>query len=396
LKTSGMIRPLFASRHGGFRVQAAPRLQPPYFPFQPLPPPHGQAPYRVDLSQLLAADDLAKITAAGAMVFHTVGDTGDARGRQQDLVAAMMTRDARSAADDRRPVFFYHLGDVVYFAGDVDLYGNNFYETYKDYPGFIVAIPGNHDCQPDHLKDRAVDPNRSAFAGWVQNFMASNHGPPGSLTTAPARTRMDLPNVYWTFPTPLATIVGLFSNVDENEGEIHQDQIDWFRGELAAAAPDLALIVAVHHPPFSGDVEHAGSSAVDQVLFDSFRATGRYADLILSGHIHNYQRFTKEVAGPAGRRRIPCVVAGAGGYINLAKIHQIGGAYPTPPLPLADALTLEQYDQDNFGFLRLEVSRSRITGTYLSAPYASGSRPAAQVVDRFAVDLVGKTVKTLS
>jgi len=50
---------------------------------------------------------------------------------------------------------------------------------------------------------------------------------------------MDLPNVYWTFTTPFATIIGLFSNVGESEGEIHLDQVDWFKGELTAADPAL-------------------------------------------------------------------------------------------------------------------------------------------------------------
>jgi hypothetical protein len=37
------------------------------------------------------------------------------------------------------------------------MYGENFYETYNEYPGLIVAIPGNHDCQPDDRQDGPVD-----------------------------------------------------------------------------------------------------------------------------------------------------------------------------------------------------------------------------------------------
>lgn len=385
--------PPIAAAAGGFPTQAA-GFQLPHFPFQPLPPPKDPAPYRFDLSALLSADDITKIKGAGVLVFHTVGDTGDSRGRQQDFVAEMMSQNAQGSDDDKKPAFFYHLGDVVYFAGDIDMYGNNFYETYRDYPGFIVSIPGNHDCQPDDPQDGPVDPNKVPLDGWVQNFMSKDKSQLGSLKTASARTQMDLPNVYWTLTTPLATILGLFSNVGETEGEIHQDQIDWFRGELTAADPSLALIVAVHHPPFSGDTEHAGSSAIEAVLFDSFQATGRYPNLILSGHVHNYQRFTKVVQGPAGPVEIPCVVAGAGGYTKLGKLHKVRGANPGVPMPLGDGLSLEQYDQDNFGFLRLEVSKTEIVGAYLSAPYSSGSEPVAKTVETFVVDLVGKTVST--
>ena len=374
------------------QVQAV-GLQLPHYPFQPLPTPNGQPPYRFDLSQLLPAADVSRI-ANGTLVFHTVGDTGDHRGQQQDFVAEMMTLDAQNLPDARKPAFFYHLGDVVYFAGDISMYGDNFYQTYKDYPCFIVAIPGNHDCQPDDPQDGPVDPNKYPLDGWVQNFMAKNPGQLGSLKTGANRTQMDLPNVYWTFTTPLATIIGLFSNVGETEGEIHQDQIDWFQKELAAADPNLALIVTVHHPAFSGDVEHSGSSVVDQVLMSSFQAAKRYPDLVLSGHVHSYQRFTNVVNGPKGQLQIPYIVAGAGGYTNMGKLQKINGAYPVAPLSVGSGLTLEQYDQDNFGFLRVEVSKTQIVGTYVSAPYSVGTTPAASIVETFTVDLVKHTVTT--
>jgi acid phosphatase type 7 len=204
-----------------------------------------------------------------------------------------------------------------------------------------------------------------------------------------------LPNVFWTLTTPLATVIGLFSNVGEGEGEIHQDQIDWFKGELKAADPELALIVTVHHPPFSGDTEHSGSSQVSKVLFSSFKATGRYPNLILSGHVHNYQRFTNVVQGPKGPLQIPCVVAGAGGYTRLGKLQKINGAFPTAPLTVGNGLTLEQYDHNNFGFLRLEISKTTITGTYFSAHYVSGATPDTKKVESFAVDLKKHTVQTL-
>jgi hypothetical protein len=224
--------------------------------------------------------------------------------------------------------------------------------------------------------------------------MSKTPNQPGSLKTGAARTQMDLPNVYWTFTTPFATILGLFSNVGETEGEIHQDQIDWFQGELAAADPSKALIVAVHHPPFSGDTEHSGSSAVYKVLTASFQAVKRYPNLILSGHVHNYQRFTQVVPGPKGTLQLPYIVAGAGGYTNLGTLHTVNGAPPPSPFPLGSGLTLEQYDQTNFGFLRLEITKKQIAGTYLSAPYVAGGTPATKIVDTFVIDIAKNTVTT--
>lgn len=366
----------------------------PNYPFQPLPPPNGPAPYRFDLSQLLTAADVQLITQTGAMVFHTVGDTGDYRGEQQDFVAAMMTADANGLPTNQKPAFYYHLGDIIYFAGDIIRYPENFYATYKSYPGFIVAIPGNHDCQPDDPADGPGDPNKYPLDGFVQNFMAKQPVQPGAMKIGTGRTQLDLPNVYWTFTTPFATIVGLFSNVGEDEAEIHQDQIDWFQGELKAADKKKALIVTIHHPPFSGDDEHTGSTVADTVLSDAFQATGRYPDIVLSGHVHNYQRFTNVVQAPGGEREIPYIVAGAGGYISLGKMQKINGAYPDPkkPLVISKKLTLETYDQNNFGFLRLAVSKTEIVGTYQSAPYVAGATPNASVIDTFTVDLTRHTV----
>ncbi len=366
----------------------------PHFPFQPLPTPTGQAPFRFDLSQLLQADEIAKITAAGKLVFHTVGDTGDERGKEMDFVAAMLTADYGGSPDGAVPAFFYHLGDVVYFAGDIDMYGENFYETYAEYPGLIVAIPGNHDCQPDDPQDGPVDPNKVPLDGWVQNFMSTTPAQLGSLKTNSNRTQMDLPNVYWTLTTPLATIIGLFSNVSETDAEIHQDQIDWFRGELTAADPAKALIVTIHHPPFSGDTEHSGSTVAEQILFDSFAATNVYPHLILSGHVHNYQRFTVQQQTPNGTAAIACVVAGNGGYSKLSTLEKVDGSYPDAPMTLTDTLTLNQYDQQNYGFLRFEVTKQSILGIYSSAAYAETEPPNASVVDRFTIDLASRTVTT--
>ena len=192
--------------------------------------------------------------------------------------------------------------------------------------------------------------------------------------------------------TPFATIIGLFSNVSETEAELHQDQIDWFKGELQAADADKALIVAIHHPPYSGDDEHSGSTVAEQVLFQSFAETKRYPHLVLSGHVHNYQRFTVRESGV----QIPCVVAGNGGYSKLGKLHKVGGQWPEAPMKLTESLTLEQYDQDRFGFVRFEVSRDQIVGIYTSAIFAETRTPATKVMDKFTIDLKSRKVTTLT
>ena len=376
-----------------------PLLDPPRFtqapthhgrPYQDFPLGPGAAPYRAKLEDLVShlPDGLDK-----KMVFHICGDTGGVKNPgPQQLVASAMEADAMNTTADGEAAFFYHLGDVVYFAGDIDMYGENFYETYSDYPAPIVSIPGNHDCQPDDPQDGPVDPNKKPLDGWVQNFMSDDPTRLGSLKTNSARTQMNLPNVYWTFTTPFATIIGLFSNVSETQAALHQDQINWFKGELTAAEPHKALFVTIHHPPFSGDDEHSGSTVAEKILFESFAETGVYPHFIMSGHVHNFQRFTvsQQIGGSNGQ--IACLVLGNGGYTRLGQLHKLGGEYPQAPLQLTGNLSLDAYDQQNFGFARIEVSASEIVTTVFTAPYNESATPTPGTADRFVMDIATRRI----
>lgn len=44
--------------------------------FQPLPVPTGELPYHLHLQDVLAADDMQRISQANRLVLHVVGDTG--------------------------------------------------------------------------------------------------------------------------------------------------------------------------------------------------------------------------------------------------------------------------------------------------------------------------------
>ena len=260
------------------QVQAATTTLPAY-PFQPLPPPNGPAPYHFDLSQLLTADVIQQINDAGVMVFQAVGDTGDYRGQQQDFVAAMMTLRTRKTCQPTTSLHFSIISETLFILRATS-FGIRIIFMQPKGLRIIVAIPGNHDCQPDDPSDGPGDPNKTPLDGWVQNFMANDPSQPGTNKTGTSRTQMDLPNVYWTFTTPFATIIGLFSNVGEGTKFI-KDQIDWFQKELTAADESCSDSDGAS-PAISGDDEHSGSSAVGQVLTNAFKATGRYPNLVLS------------------------------------------------------------------------------------------------------------------
>ena len=95
--------------------------------------------------------------------------------------------------------------------------------------------------------------------------------------------------------------------------------------------------MAVHHPPYSLDSVHGGTPDILNAIDQAVAASGRTPDAVLSGHVHNYQRFSRAV----GTRKIPYVVAGAGGYANdVGSLHKLQPELTTPPVALPYATTV--------------------------------------------------------
>jgi len=297
---------------------------------------------------------------SGQIVFHAVGDTGSAEGpTTQSLVADKMVSDFTETNPADVPSFFYHLGDLVYYFGEATYYYDQFYDPYRLYPAPIIGIPGNHDgiVYP-------ADPAAS-LAAYLANFCTPAPVPApdaGGLW----RTTMTQPGVYYTFETPFARILGIYTNVLEDPGVISDQngtyptlderQITFLTTALERVKSDNftgAVIIATHHPPFSGGSEHGGSPLMLQDLDSACTAAGVWPHAVLSGHVHNYQRFTRVV----NNYQIPYVVAGCGGHAPLVKM---SSTYRTP-YPVDSTLTLESYDDTDYGYLRIVVNAQTMT-----------------------------------
>jgi hypothetical protein len=311
--------------------------------FQPLPRALGLPPYHYDISEHFP-DIGTAITDAGKMVLHIVGDSGGVKdGVYQGNVASSMIDHLNKGHD--KPQFCYHVGDVVYFTGEKSEYYAQFYEPYAHYEAPILAIPGNHDGEVD-------DPSQqTSLDGWVQYFMQKDPDVDPVSKDAP-RVQLSLPNVYWTLVTPFATFIGMYTNVPEH-GSIDSQQQQWITNEFATAADDKALILALHHPIYSFDTYHSGSSKMADVLENAIRDTGRVPNLVLSGHVHNYQRIEQEIAEG---EPTPFVVCGNGGYHNL---HKLASAKDTKA---PDTGAVLKYGNETWGFLTLTIDANHITG----------------------------------
>ncbi len=331
----------------------------PLQPWRDLPPPSGLAPFHLALDTILSAQAISTIANSGAMVFHSVGDTGGVNTPTQiENVASYMEHDFSDNNPASHPSFFYHLGDVVYYDGETANYYPEFYEPYMTYPAPIFAIPGNHDG------DVNPQTGESSLQAFVRNFCAQtpNHTP--EAHDAP-RDAMTQPNVYWTLATPLATIIGLYSNCPEG-GQLSQAQISWFVSELEAAPKNKALIVAVHHPIYSAYGAHPGSQHLKDVFENACVTAGRTPHLVLTGHVHNYQRFTAPLAG----KQVPFIVAGAGGY--NARLHTLSQVFHNTKLPVQmttdPGVSLLSFCDTNHGYLLITVSRTSIQCDYFAVP----------------------------
>ncbi len=352
-------------------------------PFQPLPNPTGKAPFRLKLEDVLGSSP-----NDNKMVFHTVGDTGPIKNAdpQKIVIDKMEEQFTGVSKKEDKPVFFYHLGDVVYFYGAESEYNNQFFDPYMHYPAPILAIPGNHDGDVD-----STNPNPpKSLEAFVKVFCDTQ---PRKIPIAgdSERTTMIQPNVYWTLQTPLANIIGLYTNVPEH-GVIEANQRAWFIGELQNAQKERdrkAMIITLHHPPYSVDKHHGSSGKMSDFLDGAFKEAKLFPDLVLSGHVHNFQRFTKKYGKS---QELPIIVAGAGGYHNLHYVDSKKDPVYVPNNTFFPDATLEKFCDDRFGFLRITIERTgktrTLTGEYFTVPRPQESwRGAASLLDYFEIDL---------
>jgi len=343
--------------------------------FEPIPQP---APTSLSVRfEVFDPKAGAAAEEARKLVFHCVGDTGGIHGTAtQDAIANAMEDQLNNASAGERPAFFYHLGDVIYFNGQSTLYKTEFYEPYQYYRSLIFAIPGNHDGDTHTRKGDAADTEPSLF-GFVQNFCDST-----PEHVSPYRMSMTQPYVYWTLDAPFVTIIGLYSNVEGSlDARGRADQQQYLETQMKSAPKDKKLLITVHHPPFSLDSAHGGCPDILNAIDRAISVSGRMPDAVLSGHVHNYQRFSREVNG----RKIPYVVAGAGGYADDDRsMHKLQKALKNKNTPFDTTfrgVALESYQEEQPGFLRVTVDPETITFEYFLVPFTG--EPPSEPFDTF-------------
>jgi Icc-related predicted phosphoesterase len=335
-----------------------------------------------------------KITDAGKIIFHALGDSGASNSGKypnQLRVADQVTLDSASSTEPNRAAFLYHLGDIVYNFGEARYYYDQFYEPFRNYAAPIFAIPGNHDS--------FVVPGTKAGDVPLETFQR-NFCSRQNVITAEAgslhRTAMTQPGVYFTLDAPFVRIIGLFSNALEDPGVISNlskqwpavsnVQIEFLRAQLKRIKQEKypgAVLLATHHPPFSyappkgaGGTggNHAGSTEMLKQIDTVCQEQGVYPHAFLSGHAHNYQRYTRMIKFGGSDIDVPFIVCGDGGHnVNALVRAQRGNPAQEPysgndvtylegkhPVPKVKQLLLEKFDDSNYGYLRIHVDKQEL------------------------------------
>jgi hypothetical protein len=355
---------------------------------------------------------VAKIQAAGQIVFHTAGDTGaTASPKSENTVVDKLLTDFSGEAPAAVPQFFYNLGDIVYSFGEDKYYYDQFYDAYRDYPAPIFAIPGNHDgivLPPPAGTGVPTDSLKSFLANFCTPAFTHSIDAVGL-----SRTTMIQPGVYFTLEAPLVRILGIYSNMLENPGvisstpnplkggaasfpQLSDAQLDYLTAALTRVKTENfagAVIIAVHHPPYAFGAK-AGSPVMLKEIDAICGSTGVWPHAVLSGHAHNYQRYTRTL----GSRQIPYLVIGNGGHglqnLGIPSTLRTPVSMPVLAQPeQKDSVVFNSYDYTDYGYCRVTVNAKQL---HIEYHPASDGGTTKTPDDSVTVDLASGTLTTFT
>lgn len=177
------------------------------------------------------------------------------------------------------------LGDNAYERGTEAEFNECYGPTWGRYKDRTRPVPGNHEYHTPGAK------------GYFSYFGEAAGEPDAG---------------YYSYDLGGWHIVALNSKCEAIGGcDDDSSQVRWLKADLAAN-PEVCTLAYFHHPLFTSGEYRPGVPGV-KPLWDTLYAAG--ADVVLSGHDHNYQRFAPQ--HPDGRadpkRGIRQFVVGTGG-----------------------------------------------------------------------------------
>ena len=274
-----------------------------------------------------------------------------------------------------RPTFFFHLGDVIYSFGEAQYYYDQFYEPYRDYPAPILALAGNHDGMV------APGANATTLAAFLENFCA----PEFEVTPEAgglSRTAQIQPGVFFTFEAPFLRILTLYSNTLEDPGVI----ADPARGQFAARLSEGSAGTREVGWLQGGGDSRASPSCLHRRQQARLERADGFADRChlqrkpACGRMPCCRRMRTTISASRGctaRRKFPtssAAMAVTDWRSCCARAQSRSARHGITGTGHADKVTLENYDDQDYGYLRIVVTETQLRIEYHPASDGAGAK----------------------
>jgi hypothetical protein len=214
------------------------------------------------------------------------------------------------------------LGDAVYPDGTASQFGDCYDPTWGRVLSRTRPTPGNHEYHTTDAK------------GYFGYF--------GDAAGDPAKG-------YYAYDLGTWRVYSLNSNCEEIGGcDAGSAEVKWLNADLAEN-PAACVLAYWHHPRYSSG-EHGSQPSVDG-LWDALYAAG--AEIVLSGHDHDYERFApqSDKGEPDPDAGLVEFVVGTGGFSH----------YPFGRI----LATSQAHNNTAYGVLELTLSASSWSSRFI-------------------------------
>jgi hypothetical protein len=218
------------------------------------------------LSQIIYATPYHESTNAGSAVLVGAGDISSCDNNNDEATAKLL---------DTISGTVFVLGDSVYIDGTYSEFTDCYHPTWGRHKDRTKPVPGNHEY----------------FTSGAEGYFTYFSNVPS----------------YYAYDLGAWRIYALNSEIDVSSTSA---QVAWLKNDLDAN-PRLCVLAYWHKPRWSSRYED-GSDAMFETLWKTLHDAG--AELVINGHIHNYERFKEMNAeGGAASPGLREIVAGTGG-----------------------------------------------------------------------------------
>jgi hypothetical protein len=235
-----------------------------------------------------------------------------------------------------KPDSVWLLGDIQYLNGDLNQFRESFSKAFAPLRNRWRPVVGNHEY---------ATPNASGY----YEFFGKAAGP--------------YQRGFYSFNLGKWHVVSLNANCDLIDCTSNSFQAKWLRNDLKKN-PRRCTAALWHQPLFSSGKEH-GNDPLVRPLWQILQ--NHHADLVLSGHDHDFETFARQDAyGKADPNGMIEIVSGVGGrsFYHFDKIQ------PNSKVRISDS----------FGFLKLRLNARSFDWSFVNKDSKVLARSSARCV----------------